>query len=137
MLWDGIKQATHTERSRKAERSFLDDVSFSCGQQVAVTDWDQTGMKLPHGRIRIVPVQPLPCLSASKVLRDPLLGRMNDLIVPAGLLSQLVSSDSGDVLPSGNMIDAPALLRLLGFLRCGQAPFHLCPAESVCMADCS
>ena len=36
MLWDGIKQATRTARSRKAERSLLDNVSLPWGQQVAV-----------------------------------------------------------------------------------------------------
>ena len=36
VLRDGSKPATHTAHSRKAEHSFLDDVSLTRGQQVAV-----------------------------------------------------------------------------------------------------
>ena len=36
VLWDGSKPATRTARSRKVERSFLDDVLLLWGQQVAV-----------------------------------------------------------------------------------------------------
>ena len=36
MLRDGIKQATRRSRSKKAERSFLDDVALPWGKQVAV-----------------------------------------------------------------------------------------------------
>ena len=52
------------------------DMAAQCNP---VTDWDRTGVfpdGVTQGRVRIVWGQPLSCLSAGPVLRDPLLGRM-------------------------------------------------------------
>ena len=64
-----------------------------------------------------------PCFAGSA-------SRPHDLIVPVGLLSQPVSSDSGDVLPGGSLIYAPDAASSVGVpsVRPGTIPFVSCRA---------